>query len=71
MNNKMKEYSILFLISSVALYLLVGILNTTSYMPDVYVSNSTGNCVKVINYDERFDYNCSNYPSKYNHVWVQ
>jgi hypothetical protein len=71
MNTKMKEYSILFLISSVMIYLLVSILNTTSYMPDVHVSNSTGECVKVINYDERFIYNCSNYPSKYNHVWVK
>lgn len=40
-------------------------------IPDVHVSNSTGECVEVINYDKRFDYNCSNYPSKYNHVWVK
>lgn len=40
-------------------------------MPDVHISNTTGECVKVINYDERFDYTCENYPSKYNHVWVQ
>ena len=40
-------------------------------MPDVHFSNSTGECVRVINYDPRFDYNCNNYPEKYNHVWVQ
>jgi len=39
-------------------------------MPDVHVSYATGECVKVVNYtDEQFD--CSNYPSKFNHVWVQ
>ena len=38
--------------------------------PDVYFSYATDACVKVINYtDEQFD--CSNYPSKFNHVWVQ
>ncbi len=70
-STKIKEYSILVLISSIIVYGLICILNSTSYMPDVYVSHSTGECVKVINYDERFDYNCSNYPSKYNHVWVK
>ena len=40
-------------------------------MPDVWFSYSTDECVKVINYDERFNYTCENYPSKYNHVWVQ
>ena len=39
-------------------------------MPDVHFSYSTDECVKVVNYtDEQFD--CSNYPSKFNHVWVQ
>lgn len=40
-------------------------------MPDVHFSNSTGDCVRVINYDERFNYTCENYPDKYNHVWVK
>jgi len=53
---------------------LVGLLGfvvlDATAMPDVHVSYSTGECVKVVNYtDEQFD--CSNYPSKFNHVWVQ
>lgn len=54
--------------------LFMGILYamvSASSMPDVHFSNSTKECVRVINYDERFDYNCSNYPDKYNLVWVQ
>ena len=39
-------------------------------MPDVHFSYATGDCVKVVNYtDENFS--CENYPSKFNHVWVQ
>jgi hypothetical protein len=39
-------------------------------MPDVHFSYATGECVKVVNYtDENFS--CENYPSKFNHVWVQ
>ena len=37
--------------------------------PDVYVSYSTNECVKVDNYGT--DYSCENLPSRYNHVWVQ
>ena len=45
-------------------------MNSALSMPDVYISYSTGECVKVVNYtDEQFD--CSNYPSKFNHVWAQ
>jgi len=40
-------------------------------MPDVHVSNSTGECVKVINYAEDDEYTCNVLPSKYNHVWVK
>ena len=46
-------------------------ITVTNNMPDVHVSHSTGECVQVINYDEKFNYTCSNYPSKYNHVWVE
>jgi hypothetical protein len=49
---------------------LVYAANDAFSMPDVYISYSTGECVKVVNYtDEQFD--CSNYPSKFNHVWAQ
>lgn len=40
-------------------------------IPDVHISHSTGECVEVINYDERFNYTCENYPEKYNHIWVE
>ena len=46
-------------------------LSSVVSMPDVHISHSTGECVEVINYDERFDYTCENYPEKYNHVWVK
>lgn len=49
---------------------LAMIFNTLG-MPDVHVSHSTGECVKVVNYDERFNYTCENYPEKYNHIWVE
>ena len=56
---------------------IAGGLGLTAYagnealkMPDVHFSYSTDSCVKVINYtDKQFD--CSNYPSKFNDVWVQ
>ena len=44
--------------------------NEALKIPDVHFSYSTDQCVKVVNYtDEQF--NCSNYPAKFNHVWVQ
>ena len=45
-------------------------MSTALAMPDVHFSYATGECVEVVNYtDEQFT--CSNYPSKFNHVWVQ
>jgi hypothetical protein len=56
-----------------ALAMITGLVyaaNMALSIPDVYVSYSTGECVKVVNYtDENFT--CDNYPSKFNHVWVQ
>ena len=49
---------------------LAMIFNITG-MPDVDMSYSTGECVDVINYDERFNYTCENLPEKYNHIWVE
>lgn len=40
-------------------------------IPEVQMSHSTGECVKVINYKERDNYTCENLPSRYNHVWVK
>lgn len=39
--------------------------------PDVHISHSTGECVKVLNYAEDDTYTCENLPSKYNKVWVK
>jgi len=49
---------------------LVYAMSTALAMPDVHFSYATGECVEVVNYtDEQFT--CANYPSKFNHVWVQ
>ena len=40
-------------------------------IPDVYVSNSTQECVKVLNYVEHENYTCDDMPSRYNQVWVR
>lgn len=45
--------------------------STAAAMPDVHFSYASDECVKVVNYDERFNYTCENYPAKFNHVWVQ
>lgn len=49
---------------------LVFAIDQTAAQPDVHVSYSTGECVKVVNYtDETFA--CESLPTKFNHVWVQ
>ena len=64
-----------FIVGAIGFVILVGIgifaANSVASIPDVHISHSTGECVKVINYDERFNYTCENYPSQYNHVWVK
>lgn len=45
-------------------------MSTILDMPDVMVSNSTKECVEVINYGDT-DWSCDNLPSKYNHIWVK
>tara|TARA_B100001093_G_scaffold128481_1_gene120968 strand:- start:15176 stop:15397 length:222 start_codon:yes stop_codon:yes gene_type:complete len=40
-------------------------------MPDVYWSNTTNECVGVVNYANGDDYSCDDLPSKYNKVWVK
>ena len=40
-------------------------------MPDVHVSNSTGECVSVINYKETDTYSCDRLPSRYHQVWIR
>ena len=40
-------------------------------MPDIYWSNTTNECVGVVNYANGDDYSCNDLPSKYNKVWVK
>lgn len=47
--------------------LLYGVTNALK-IPDVHVSYSTNQCVKVVNYTDSV-YSCENMPVKYNHVW--
>lgn len=46
---------------------IMNALNT----PEVYVSNTTGKCVDVMNYADGDNYTCENMPSKYTHIWVR
>ena len=65
--------------NTISIFVLVCLIGYGFYMglssvasrPDVHVSHSTGECVEVINYDERFNYTCETLPEKYNHIWVK
>lgn len=61
-------FSILF---GVCCGLLAYAFLTVMSLPDVWVSYSTDECVKVINYVEGQNYSCENMPEKFNHVWVK
>jgi len=62
------------LISGLIFGLLCGVLTysvlSAASLPDVWFSYSTGDCVKVLNYNEGDAYSCENLPSRYYHVWV-
>ena len=49
----------------------VSALETALDMPDVYWSNTTNECVGVVNYTKNDEFSCENLPSKYNKVWVK
>ena len=70
MDKKTLDYIISYILVGGLFTLLVYMLVFTSYIPDVHVSHSTGECVKVINYGDQ-DWSCDNLPSKYTHIWVQ
>ena len=70
MNKKLLDYSISYLLVVGLFAILVYMMLFMSAMPEVYVSHSTGECVKVINYGDQ-DWTCDNLPSKYTHIWVQ
>ena len=48
----------------------VAILGEALKMPDVLFSYSTNECVEVVNYTDEV-FSCDNYPTRFNHVWVQ
>ena len=50
---------------------LVHLFLDSMSLPDVWVSYSTDECVKVVNYVEGDNFSCENMPSKFNHVWVE
>ena len=63
-------------IAAIAGGLFVGLLFVDSLMyslnlPEVQISHSTGECVKVINFRIEDTWSCDNLPEKYNHVWVK
>ena len=58
----------ILLVSMVSLA-VIGV-NSAMSVPDMHVSHSTGECVKVINYSDT-DYSCELQPQKYNHIWVK
>lgn len=56
-------------IAAVLLVITVTIMVTVLDRPDVYVSTTTGQCVKVVNYTDD-KYTCDDIPKSYNHVPV-
>jgi hypothetical protein len=67
----MKDKILVTLMVAVSLFVLMFVFAKAASIPDVHVSYSTDECVKVINYVEGENYSCENLPSKFNHVWVQ
>lgn len=65
------KYILLAILTSFAIFYMVDAIFEFLNMPDVYVSNSTGECESVVNYTDKKSYSCSNLPSKYNHIWVR
>jgi len=55
----------------VAGFVAVGAVALNAMMiPDVYVSYSSNECVKVVNHTDTV-YGCDSLPKKYNHIWVE
>lgn len=44
---------------------------TALSLPDVWFSYSTGECVKVLNYEPSHNFSCENLPFRFYHVWVE
>jgi len=60
------------IIVSASLVLVLGFalyaMNKSLNIPDVVVSASSGNCVRVLNYNATH-YTCDNMPETYNQIW--
>jgi len=52
-------------------FLLISAATSALTIPDVFVSSTTGKCVKVDNFDPDQSFTCENLPSKYNQIWVR
>ncbi len=60
------------LVAGTAAGILFGVaLNYAFNIPEVHISHSTGECVKVLNFSASDKFTCENLPSRYNHVWVK
>ena len=64
---------ILYTVISILIISVVFVFGVSVYAntPDVHISHSTNECVKVINYTEEQLFSCENMPTKYNKVWVK
>ena len=49
---------------------VMGAVAHYSAIPEMHVSHSTGQCVRVINHADT-DYTCERQPGRYHHVWVK
>jgi hypothetical protein len=71
LSNFEKFKTVLFgLTFGVGIAVWINAIHNVIDMPDVLVSNSTGECVDVFNYREKDQYTCQNLPDRYNHIWV-
>ncbi len=70
MDRKVVDYTISYLLVGGLFILLIYMMMFMTAIPDVHISHSTGECVKVINYAGS-EWTCDNLPSKYTHIWVQ
>jgi len=59
------------LAAAILLSLFLNSIEKALDRPDVHISHSTGECIRVLNYAENDRYSCDNLPSKYNKVWVK
>ena len=67
----MKTFLLQVVVIVSVLIALLFILGDAMDTPDVMISNSTGECINVLNYKEDDKYSCTDMPSKYNMIWVK